>query len=354
MRILRKLLDNLGDKWNKLPKEVPFLTLGRGGGQHSRVTVDEGMLYFHTAPYRPELPDKQSVNLHGLTAAELLPVIRYMGYTAELAPEILRLDAVPLALLEVENLSVDSTLNAFTSNVWRRMYPVYRVLRKAEADTDLALLQLDRNMASGRWLDYWGSFFGLQRRPGELAESFRRRFTMWVLNPKTNNVALQELLAYQLGESGGVEVYDKDPAVLGVRLDAKYTESADALSAFRDILLENKGGGIAFTTSVHVYTPIQHTHFYRSRLRLRSAVHFFGGRPWYLDGLEVLNGSASLSGWTGGRMRYVNRLELKTKHRIENRQEGRVKARKNYWLLDGSVMLDGSRTLSSTETIMEA
>ncbi|WP_025684585.1 hypothetical protein [Paenibacillus maysiensis] len=354
MRILKKLLDNLGDKWNKLPKEVPFLTLGRGTGPHSMMTVDEGVIYFHSAPYRRELPDKQAVKLHAMDTAGLIEAIRRLGYVADLEPETIRQDAVPLALIEVTNIPIDSTLNVFTSNVWRRMYPVYRVLRKAEADTDLALLQLDRNMASGRWLDYWGSFFGLQRRPGELAESFRRRFTMWVLNPKTNNVALQELLAYQLGESGGVEVYDKAPAVLGVRLDAKYTESGEVLSAFRSILLENKGGGIAFTTSVHVYTPIQHTHFYRSRLRLRSAVHFFGGRPWYLDGLEVLNGSASLSGWTGGRMRYVNRLELKTKHRIENRQEGRVKVRKNYWLLDGTVMLDGSRTLSSTETIMEA
>ncbi|MBE0335127.1 hypothetical protein [Paenibacillus sp. 23TSA30-6] len=353
MRILKKLLDNLGDKWLKLPKEVPFLTLGRGTGLHSMVTVDEGVLYFHSAPYRAELPDKQSVNLQGLGTMGLIDAIHDLGYNAVLASETLRLNAVPLALLEVENLPVASTLNAFTSGVWRRMYPVYRALRKAEVDTDLALLQLDRNMATGRWLDYWGSFFGLQRRPGELAESFRRRFTMWVLNPKTNNVALQELLAYQLGESGGVEVYDKAPAVLGVRLDAKYTESTETLSSMRSILLENKGGGIAFTTSVHVYTPIQNGHSYRSRLRLRSAVQFFGGRPWYLDGLEVLNGSASLSGWTGGRMRYVNMLELKTKHRIENRQEGRVKARKNYWLLDGAVMLDGSRTLSSTETITE-
>ncbi|KAF6569109.1 hypothetical protein G9G53_22740 [Paenibacillus sp. EKM206P] len=353
MRILRKLLDNLGDKWNKLPKEVQFLTLGRGSGLHSMVTVDEGVIYFHSAPYRMELPDKQFVNLQGLDAAGLIGAIHDLGYIADLTPGTIRQDAVPLALIEVTNIPLDSTLNAFTSNVWRRIYPVYRALRKAEADTDLALLQLDRNMATGRWLDYWGSFFGLQRRPAELSESFRRRFTMWVLNPKTNNVALQELLAYQLGESGGVEVYDKAPAVLGVRLDAKYTESGEVLSAFRSILLENRGGGIAFTTSVHVYTPIQHTHSYRSRLRLRSGVHFFGGRPWYLDGLEVLNGSATLSGWTGGRRRYVNRMEFKNKHRIENEQTGVVKARKNYWLLDGSVMLDGSRTLSSTEIITE-
>ncbi|MDQ0719819.1 hypothetical protein QF049_001080 [Paenibacillus sp. W4I10] len=353
MKVLRKLLDNLGDQWNIQPKEVPYLVLGRGSGLHSMVTVDEGTLYFHSMPYRLKLPEKQSINLHGIDGLELLDAIRGMGYLAKLAPETLRADSVQLVLIEVINEDINSTLNAFTSNVWRWMYPVYRTLRRAEEDTDLALLQLDRNMATGRWLDYWGSFFGMRRRPGELAESFRRRFTMWVLNPKTNNVALQELLAYQLGESGGVEVYDKAPAVIGVRLDAKYTGSVETLAAVRSILTENKGGGISFTTSVHVYTPIQHTHSYRSRLRLRSGVHFFGGKPWYLDGLEVLNGSASLSGWAGGRRRYVNKMGLKIRHRIENKQEGVVKVRKNYWLLNGGVTLDGSRTLSSTETILE-
>ena len=96
-----------------------------------------------------------------------------------------------------------------------------------------------------------------------------------------------------------------------------------------------------------------HSFQIRSRIRLRSRVRFFGGQPWYLDGVELLDGVASLSGWTGERKRYRNRLELKVRHPIENRQKGNVKVRQNYWLLNGSVMLDGSRTLSSTETIIE-
>ncbi|OMF31953.1 putative phage tail protein [Paenibacillus peoriae] len=94
-----------------------------------------------------------------------------------------------------------------------------------------------------------------------------------------------------------------------------------------------------------------HTFQIHSLIRLRSRVRFFGGQPWYLDGVELLNGAASLSGWTGERRRYRNRLELKVRHPIENRQEGTVKVRQNYWLLNGSVMLDGSRLLSSTEKI---
>ncbi|WP_418027033.1 putative phage tail protein [Paenibacillus sp. JJ1722] len=101
--------------------------------------------------------------------------------------------------------------------------------------------------------------------------------------------------------------------------------------------------------SIHI--DFHHAHQIHFRVRFRSRVRFFGGRPWYLDGVELLNGAASLSGWTGERQRYQNRLELKTRHPIENRQEGTVKVRQNYWLLNGKVILDGSRLLSSTEKI---
>ncbi|MGF6354082.1 hypothetical protein ABIE27_001992 [Paenibacillus sp. 4624] len=351
MRILKKLLDNLGEGWNIQPKEVPYVVIERGSGIHSMVTVDEGMLIFHSDPYRSHLPNKQSIELQRMTAQGLLTAIKSMGYNAELAPEILRADAIPLAIMEVANVKVDTTLNAFTSNIWRRMYPIYRILRQAETDTDLALLQLDRNMATGRWLDYWGSFFGMQRRPGELAESFRRRFTMWVLNPKTNNVALQELLAYQLGESGGVEVYDKAPAVIGVRLDAKYTGSVETLAAVRSILTENKGGGISFIASVRVPATLTNYNLQHYRMHLRSRVRFFGGHAWYFDGLYQLDGIPSLSGWVEERQRNRHQLTIRTPHRVEQQQEGVVKIRQNYWLLDGSVQLDGNRLLSSQEKI---
>lgn len=103
--------------------------------------------------------------------------------------------------------------------------------------------------------------------------------------------------------------------------------------------------------SIHI--DFHHAFQIHSRIHFHSRVRFFGGRPWYLDGVELLNGAASLSGWTEERQRYRNRLELKVNHPIQNRQEGIVKVRQNYWLLNGSVMLDGSRTLSSTETIFE-
>ncbi|WP_431090781.1 putative phage tail protein [Paenibacillus sp. 8b26] len=100
-----------------------------------------------------------------------------------------------------------------------------------------------------------------------------------------------------------------------------------------------------------IYIDFHHTFQIQSRIHFRSRVQFFGGRPWYLDGVELLNGAPSLSGWTGERQRYRNQLELKVRHPVDNRQEGIVRVRQNYWLLNGSVPLGGSRLLSSTERI---
>lgn len=102
-----------------------------------------------------------------------------------------------------------------------------------------------------------------------------------------------------------------------------------------------------------IRTDFRHIYSQRYRVHLRSRVRFFGGKPWYWDGMQQLDGTVSLSGWTGERQRNRQRLEIRTSHRIQNKQDGVVKARQNYWLLDGSVPLDGSRLLSSREKILE-
>lgn len=102
-----------------------------------------------------------------------------------------------------------------------------------------------------------------------------------------------------------------------------------------------------------IRTAFHHVFGQRYRLRFHSRVSFFGGKPWYLDGVQLLDGTASLSGWTGERQRNRQRLEIRTPHRVHNEQTGVVKARQNYWVLDGVVQLDGSRLLNSTEQIIE-
>ncbi|AKG36079.1 hypothetical protein [Paenibacillus durus] len=274
MKLLRKLLDNLGDRWNKQPKEIPFLDLELGAGLHSRVTVDEGVLHFHTAPYRPDLPEKQSIALKGLDTDELLLLVQSMGYNAVAAAEGTDAGCRPLALIEQRDMSIPVSFPAFSSGVWRRLYPLYRALRQADMDTDAALRQLNRTMSSGNWLDYWASFFAIQRNPRESDNQFVRRFTTWLFNPKTNNIALQELLSYRLQDTN-IEVRDRAPAEFELLVGTKYLDDASDL---HEILMEAKGAGIRYFLNYLTPTLAEDYRAYASDLH---------GRPF--SELDVLS-----------------------------------------------------------------
>jgi uncharacterized protein YmfQ (DUF2313 family) len=121
---------------------------------------------------------------------------------------------------------------------------------------------------------------------------------------------------------------------------------------FKKIIEDIKPAHLVFYMNNKTRLAFLHETDMVSRIRLRSRVRFFGGKPWYLDGVELLNGIASLSGWTEEPMRYLNRTKLVIQHRMDHHQEGNVKIRNHYWKLDGSMMLDGSQMLSSTEKVI--
>jgi hypothetical protein len=242
---MRKLLNSLGDVWNTLPKEIAFLTIQKGTGTHTMVTIDRGTLNFHSVPFRSELPAKQEIILDGLTTAELISTINGMGYVVSLTSEAIEkgLDVhKPFVMIEVENVPLDATLNAFTSKLWKRLYPIYRTLRQAEMDIDLALKMLYVDMASGDWLDFWADFFSIKREPGESDNDFIRRFLTWLFNPKANNIALKELLAYRLKDNN-IDVKDKAPSEFEVLVSTKYLHDSVAL---HKILSEAKAAGVEY------------------------------------------------------------------------------------------------------------
>ncbi|MGG1940699.1 putative phage tail protein [Paenibacillus polymyxa] len=121
---------------------------------------------------------------------------------------------------------------------------------------------------------------------------------------------------------------------------------------FKKIIEDIKPAHLAFYMNNKTRLAFLHENEMVSRIRLLSRVRFFGGKPWYLDGVELLDGIASLSGWTEEPMRYSNCTRLVIKHRMDHHQEGNVKIRNHYWILDGSMMLEGSQMLSSTEEVI--
>jgi hypothetical protein len=251
MKLMRKLLDNLGDVWNKLPKDRPFMTIAKGSGLHTRVTIEEGVMYLHSVAFRREMPQRQMIVLDGMGTSDVLSTLATMGYTVAPTAELIE-DGVnsrkPYVMMEVDNVRIDgaepTVLTSFHSKLWGQLYPIYRVLRQAGNDTEQALKQLNRTMADGTWLDFWASFFSIDREPNETDNSFVRRFTMWLFNPKTNNIAMKELLAYRLQDTN-INIADRGPLQFALEVSTKYLQ-VDTAAALHKILRETKGAGIEY------------------------------------------------------------------------------------------------------------
>lgn len=167
-----------------------------------------------------------------------------------------------------------------------------------------------------------------------------------------------------------------------------------------EILETLKPAHLAYTfTAIH-HTDVHETNDHRQRLTLRSRVGFFDHIPILLNGEFVLNGTFYLSGIRGTtevparfrhslkmrmplqqeketayRLNYVmtgashekkqaatltlrakNQLSHQTKKRmtfrlpvhVQNEQGGSLLIKEHYWILDGSIPLDGSKMLAAT------
>jgi hypothetical protein len=210
--------------------------------------VSEGTLYFHSLPFREDLPVKQTVVLDGMNISDLVTTIASMGYGATLLDESYASRKANV-LLEIRDYTLTTTLQAFTSNTWKLLYPLYRILVQAEHDVEKALRQLYLGSATGKWLDYWATFFAIKRDAGESDNDFVRRFMMQLFNPKTNNIAIRELLVYRLKNTGAVDVTDDSPNTFKVTVDPLYFDNSDDLNKF---IMDVKAAGVDYFLSFSV------------------------------------------------------------------------------------------------------
>lgn len=87
-----------------------------------------------------------------------------------------------------------------------------------------------------------------------------------------------------------------------------------------------------------------------NKVRFLSRVGFFDVLPIYLDGVQRLDGSWFLNGFNKKNVQlHKQRVAMRSVVRTPTTSKGTLTIKKDWWVLDGSVPLDGSRKLSATQ-----
>lgn len=246
MNMIKKLLSKVGRNWGSASKDMAVIQIQQGTGMHFMYTIEGNQLHFHSMPYNSSIPIKQSILLEELTLDELISTITGMGYIANMTSEAVAKGFTTrksFTLLPRKNVSiaVQADINTFTSKMWEMLYPIARLLEETDNDMDVALQQMFATTTKGKWLDYWATFFNIKRVSGEEDSLMARRIMMTLINLKTNNLAIEELIRFAL--KSDAKVNDVAPATFEVAVSADYMSQ----SALTDSLIQSiKGAGIAY------------------------------------------------------------------------------------------------------------
>ena len=116
---------------------------------------------------------------------------------------------IPASLLVEGGLDIDANAISwpiFTNNNFKFLMPLVLMIKDYKAQLDAAKQQTNQHMATGEWLEYWGKILNVPRQTSEinLDEMYRSRMQREALLPKSNNVAIAELVSSATGQTTSV------------------------------------------------------------------------------------------------------------------------------------------------------
>lgn len=99
-----------------------------------------------------------------------------------------------------------TVIDKFTSNNYALMMAIALGLIDNTNNMIAALNQTDIRLSSGKWTDFWGALLGIYRLGSEISNdiSFRNRIQREVIDKKSNNTALENLITGSTGRESTV------------------------------------------------------------------------------------------------------------------------------------------------------
>lgn len=192
-----RLLKELPDSFDKHSHPAPGISITYDGAAF--VTIFRQELRIHV---EGGTGSDLAISLAGKTLTALATEIDMaVGYDATVSSTDGALPAI--SLIEVNNypLTDGSLFYCFTSLLWRVLLPISWVLYEGiDIQEQAAQQSASVWSAEGAWLDYWGELYGnARRRISESDMTFAVRIMRELLRPKLNALALEDIIAEDLG-----------------------------------------------------------------------------------------------------------------------------------------------------------
>ena len=133
----------------------------------------------------------------------------YGGIKVEYSDDLEYGTHIPSSLLLEGGLDIDANAISwpiFTNNNFRFLIPIVLMIKDYKMQIQAATQQTNQHIATGEWLEYWGKILSVGRQTSEINmdEIYRSRMQREALLPKSNNLAIAELVSSATGQSTAV------------------------------------------------------------------------------------------------------------------------------------------------------
>lgn len=193
--MLAQLLRNLPGFFNRNPQAEPVLRVRHAAGLYW--TINDADTLTLTVPEQPDL----RLDLRWFTVAELADHLRDSGFVVPWQnPDFAeRRASVLLPGTGDQDRSNGDHLYGFRSILWAHLKAIAAELTDADAALAALLRQLILPEARERWADFWGTYFGLARRSGELDATYTQRILAEFYRARNNPVAMRRNVERDVG-----------------------------------------------------------------------------------------------------------------------------------------------------------
>jgi hypothetical protein len=189
MGAFERALARLNSIWNKDPKRVEIATITKTGST------------FRIVGLRCLATDENgttTISLETGTVNDFLDALQAKGFTTVLAATEYG-TMLARGIIEQGLAQSGDSIGYHQSLLWSELKTCAWELDDQRSRIDDANRQLYLHSATGSWADEWGDLFGTYRVTGESDDAFLGRAIAEAIRPRSNNVALENILQEAYG-----------------------------------------------------------------------------------------------------------------------------------------------------------